>query len=254
MKYYARLAALGAALVLTSAYGLADTFPEAITSNNGGTFYVGYSSTLGGAPSLAATPNNYGKDGLVGSQVAAVLPGTIWAPAGSVTLPGGTVVPSTWISYDPDSSPAGGPDGMENGTTMPYDVNGFYSYQTNFTTNGGALPYSGSITVMADDTTAVYLNGVLLAGEGIIGGDAECADGTPNCRVGGSETIFLPASAINQDGFNFLTFVVDQSGSIDQGLDFYGYVQATPEPNTLFLLGTGLLGSAGALFRKMRKA
>ena len=75
MKHYSKLAALGAALVLTSAYGLADTFPEAITSNSGGTFYMGYSSTFSGAPSLAATPNNLDKDGLVGTQVQVISPG-----------------------------------------------------------------------------------------------------------------------------------------------------------------------------------
>jgi hypothetical protein len=162
----------------------------------------------------------------------------------------GNTFNSAWVSYDPNSGPTGG----ENGTTNPYDANGFYTYTTNFTLAGGALPYSGSLSVMADDTVAVYLNGTLLAPEGMIGGDAECADGIPNCRVGGSETVFLNPALINQDGFNQLTFVVDQSGSIDQGLDFAGTIEATPEPNTLFLLGTGLIGSAGALFRKMRAA
>lgn len=68
----------------------------------------------------------------------------------------------------------------ENGATKPYDADGFYTCFTSFTSSGCPLPYSGSITVMADDTTAVNVNGTLIGGERTIRGDAECADGTPN--------------------------------------------------------------------------
>jgi len=57
---------------------------------------------------------------------------------------------------------------------------------------------------------------------------------------------------ISDDGVNTLTFVVQQKGSDYQGPDFFGSITSMSEPNTLVLFGTGLLCSAGAMFRKMR--
>jgi hypothetical protein len=255
MKLYSKLAALGVTLAIASSYALADEFISPIFSSSGTTFYAGYASTFSAPSTLASIPATIQPSGVNNSNgtstVSGILPGIIWAPALNASFQG-VNANSEWISYDKNS----GPVGTENGGSSPFDANGFYFYTTNFNTPGGALPYSGSLKVAADDTVAVYLNGALLAGEGLLGGDAECGDGIPNCRPGGFETILINQSMLNTagTGFNQLVFVVQQSGSYDQGLDFAGTVEPTPEPNTLFLLGTGLLGSAGALLRRMRAA
>jgi hypothetical protein len=257
MKLYSKLSALGAVLVLTTAFASADTFTFA--SGSGSTFYAGYTAPnvnpvvppgqpVGSPTFQGSGVNNnpiYGVAPLFLNpfNTFAIDPGSIWAPA---------LAGSTWVSYDPNSGPTGG----ENGTTNPYDANGFYTYETTVTTSPEGGVWSGSVTVAADDTVEVLLNGVLISDFGTIGGDNMCADGAPNCRVGFSETIDFGSSMPEflNNGVNLLTFVVAQTGSINQGLDYAGTLTSTPEPNTLILLGTGLLGSAGALFRKMRAA
>jgi hypothetical protein len=233
MKLCSKLSALGAVLVLTTAFASADTV-HYLVGGSGSTGFLGYSTTFAGPFSIqpAGTNNSTGTNATFG-----ISPGTVWAPP----LVAGSGETSIWVSYDQFSGPTGGE------TSSTFDANGYYEYATSF---NFAAPSSGSFTVAADDTVAVFLNGVQILPEGVIGGDGYCSDGAPNCRVGGSSTVFFSAPA----GFNLVDFVVYQSGSTYQGLDWVGTVTETPEPNTLVLLGTGLLGSAGALFRKMRAA
>jgi PEP-CTERM motif len=235
MKYFSKFSALGAVLVLTTAFASADTTGY-FGSGSGTVTYLGYSTTLTGAPVIQAAGVNNTPSVNCNSffcQSYAIDPGTVWAPV----LVDGSGQASTWVSYDFNSGPTG--------SEATPDANGFYTYTT-----GINLPFAffGTITVAADDTVAVFLNGVQISDLGFIGSDSKCADGAPNCRDGGTITFSYSAPA----GFNAFNFVVDQSGSYDQGLDYVGSITQTPEPNTLFLLGTGLMGSAGALFRKMR--
>jgi hypothetical protein len=146
---------------------------------------------------------------------------------------------STWVGAAADAGPGG---------TNP--LSGYYTFTTTFDATG---TYSGTLSVLADDTTEVFLNGVLLIGDGGLGADTHCADGVPNCST--VDTITL--SGISLSGTNTLTFVVQQAG--DQapgkdpsGFDFNASLTQVPEPGSLMLLGTGLVSSAGVLFRRRR--
>jgi PEP-CTERM motif len=144
---------------------------------------------------------------------------------------------SSWVSFNAGTGP----------TSSLVVPNGTYVYNTTFTVSSAANSV-GTLTVLGDDTVSVFLNNsLILQSAGPMGPNnsyAMCSDVGPNCIT--PLTFSFTGLA---EGLNELTFDVQQVNAANEGLDFSGSItdppDPVPEPLTLALFGTGMLGLVG---------
>lgn len=245
MKNILKLSALAAVIAATAMYASADTLQ--LGSYGTGTASMGNDNsalTFSNTAIAPVTPYTGGMFGSFTTQTGPTGTGT-----GTVNLMGVTPTweaaqaNSNWVSFG--QTGPGTPQSSQPGADYAPNGNYFLTSTFNMNTVG---PDSGMLTVLADDTVTVFLNGHQLNTPTDPGTYSHCSDGFPTCHL--TPTLVTLNNADYLSGVNTLTFQLTQGGSFDLGVDFSG--STVPEPSTLMMLGTGLLGSAGALFRRMR--
>jgi hypothetical protein len=156
-------------------------------------------------------------------------------PAWAAALPG-----STWISFANTGNPS-----TPGFTTLPNVMIAIFSQTFNLS---GTIT-AATLSVLADDTASVVVNGVTVYAAALGGSYPTCSSVQIGCLTATEGTFNIAPYLV--DGSNTISFDVFQENGSSYGLDYAGSVTTTPEPGLLVMLSSGLVGLGFMQRRKL---